>query len=89
MWAVIDTMRIVGVALIWLIIVKDVVGIIRRRRDVAHADVMRIDMASVTGLSELQIQVALDAAMATFSQRVEEMQEHRRRMQDHNEGDQA
>jgi hypothetical protein len=33
-----------------------------------------LDMVDVTGLSKLQIQVAMDASMAAFHQRVEEMQ---------------
>lgn len=79
MWGLLfAAVHAVGFVGMWVIVGKGLHDIYRRHRlgDEQSAHLMRVDMADVNGLTEMQIHVALDAAMTAFSQRVYEMQQH-------------
>jgi hypothetical protein len=66
---------------LWIVIARNVWEARRRalarQRSYREGEMDKAQLAAHTGLTELQIQVAMDAAMTAFHQRIHEMQAQR------------
>jgi hypothetical protein len=67
-----DLFQWISIVILWWLIVKNlrIMHQVKRRWQAE-----RIELVEITGLSPLQVQVAMDAAMAIFHQRIEEMRQ--------------
>jgi hypothetical protein len=70
-----DLFQFISIAILWVLIIRNLQ--IMRRWKRQHQDLKPAQLVEITGLTPLQVQVAMDAAMAIFDQRIEEMRAHR------------
>jgi hypothetical protein len=72
-----DVLHWITLAILWACIIQNV-RIMRRRTRLLRQmelenEIAQVEIVDATGLTPLQVQVAMDASMATFHQRIEEM----------------
>lgn len=73
-----ETFEWITIVILWACIIQNII-IMRRRNRLLHqweneaSRTFLLDIVDATGLTPLQVQVALDASMAIFQQRIEEM----------------
>jgi hypothetical protein len=64
--------QLISIAILWWCIIRNVQIMRRLKRRIRET----YGLIEITGVTPLQVQVAMDAAMTTFQQRIDEMRPH-------------